>query len=73
MADIKVETKASSVKRAEVIKKHALWVVVFCCLIMVICYWQKTGQMTPSAAIPSMCACSMCVGVHVGKCQKERE
>lgn len=73
VADTKLETKASSAKRVEDMKKHTLWVVVFCCLIMVIGYWQKTGQMTASAAVPSMCVCSMCVGVHVGKFQKERE
>lgn len=71
--DTKLETKSSSAKKVEAIKKHTLWVVVFCCLIMVICYWQKTGQMMSSAAIPSMCVCSMCAGVHVGKFQKERE
>ena len=68
-----VDTKVSSTKRIEAIKKHTLWVIVFCGLILVIYYWQKTGQMMPSAAIPSMCVCSMCVGVHVGKFQKERE
>ena len=73
MADNKVETKAASAKRVENMKKHTLWVVMFCCLIMVIWYWQKTGQMMPSAAIPSMCVCSMCAGVHIGKFQKERD
>lgn len=73
ITDTKVETKSPRAKKIEAMKQHTLWVVVFCGLILVICYWQKTGQMMSSAAIPSMCACSMCAGVHVGKFQKERE
>ena len=73
VADDKLETKASRAKKIEAMKQHTFWVMVFCCLILVICYWLKTGQMTLSAAVPSMCVCSMCSGVHVGKFQKERE
>ena len=67
VANTKLETKSPSTR------KHILWAVVFCILFVVFCYWQKTGQMTASAAVPSMCVCSMCVGVHIGKFQKERE
>lgn len=73
ITDTKLETKSPRAKRIEAMKQHTFWVLVFCFLILVICYWQKTGQMMPSAAITSMCACSMCAGVHVGKFQKERE
>lgn len=30
-------------------------------------YWQQTGQMEPSAAVPCMCACTMMVGWGIGK------
>lgn len=73
MADHKLKIKAPQTKKIKDMKRHTFWVVVFCGLIMVICYWQATGQMMPSAAVPSMCTCSMGVGVHVGKFQKERE
>ena len=72
MADNKVETKSSSAKRAESMKKYTLRVVGFCSLILLIVYWEKTGQMMHSAAVPSMCACSMCAGVNIGKFLKER-
>lgn len=60
-------------KNVASMKKHTAWVVVFCCLIMLVSYWYHTGQMMLSAALPSMCTCSMCAGVHIGKFLKERE
>lgn len=41
--------------------------VVFGGLCVLFFYWQQTGQMEASAAVPSMCACCALAGVSVGK------
>lgn len=48
-------------------KRAGLYVI----MTLVFFYWQQTGQMMPSAALPCMLACSMAVGVHVGKYLRE--
>ena len=48
------------------------WVVLFMGLEYLFCYWQQTGQMQESAAMPSMIVCAMLAGISVGKNWKWR-
>ena len=48
------------------------WVVVFMGLEYLFFYWQQTGQMQESAAMPSMIVCAMLAGISVGKNWKWR-
>ena len=43
------------------------WVVVFMGLEYLFFYWQQTGQMQPTAAMPSMIVCALLAGISVGK------
>ena len=43
------------------------WVVVFVALEYLFFYWQQTGQMQESAAMPSMIVCALMAGISVGK------
>ena len=43
------------------------WVVVFMGLEYLFFYWQQTGQMQFTAAMPSMIACALLAGISVGK------
>ena len=43
------------------------WVVVFMGLEYLFFYWQQTGQMQSTAAMPSMIACALLAGISVGK------
>lgn len=36
-------------------------------LSILLFYWQQTGQMESSAAVPSMCVCALLAGVSVGR------
>lgn len=49
------------------------WVLLFICLEYLIFYWQQTGQMQESAAMPSMIVCALLAGVSVGKNWKWRK
>ena len=48
------------------------WVVLFIGLEYLFFYWQQTGQMQPTAAMPSMIVCALLAGVSVGKNWKWR-
>ena len=48
------------------------WVVVFVGLEYLFFYWQQTGQMQESAAMPSMIVCALLAGISVGKNWKWR-
>ena len=48
------------------------WVVVFMGLEYLFFYWQQTGQMQFTAAMPSMIVCALLAGVSVGKNWKWR-
>lgn len=48
------------------------WVVLFIGLEYLIFYWQQTGQMQSTAAMPSMIVCALLAGVSVGKNWKWR-
>ena len=50
----------------------AKWVMLFGGLSVLLFYWQQTGQMEASAAVPSMCVCTLMAGVGVGKHWKWR-
>ena len=43
------------------------WVVVFMALEYLFFYWQQTGQMKSTAAMPSMIVCALLAGISVGK------
>ena len=49
------------------LKACAKSAMLFGGLTILFFYWQQTGQMTPSAAVPSMCACTCLLGLGVGK------
>ena len=36
-------------------------------LNMLLLYWQQTGQMASSAAVPSMCVCMLICGIGIGR------
>lgn len=48
------------------------WVLIFIGLEYVVFYWQQTGQMESSAAVPSMIVCALFAGITVGKNWKWR-
>ena len=43
------------------------WVVLFMSLEYLFFYWQQTGQMQSTAAMPSMIVCALLAGISVGK------
>ena len=43
------------------------WGVLFMGLEYIFFYWQQTGQMESSAAMPSMIVCALLAGISVGK------
>ena len=43
------------------------WVVLFMGLEYLFFYWQQTGQMQSTAAMPSMIVCALLAGISVGK------
>ena len=49
------------------------WAAVFIGLEYLVFYWQQTGQMQESAAMPSMLVCALLAGISVGKNWKWRE
>lgn len=49
------------------------WVVVFMGLEYLFFYWQQTGQMQSTAAMPSMIVCALLAGISVGKNCKWRK
>lgn len=49
------------------------WALLFICLEYLIFYWQQTGQMQESAAMPSMLVCALLAGLSVGKNWKWRK
>ena len=49
------------------------WTSIFIGLEYLIFYWQQTGQMQESAAMPSMIVCAVMAGISVGKNWKWRK
>ena len=49
------------------------WPLLFIGLEYLIFYWQQTGQMQESAAMPSMLVCALLAGISVGKNWKWRK
>lgn len=49
------------------------WTSIFIGLEYLIFYWQQTGQMQESAAMPSMIVCALLAGLSVGKNWKWRK
>lgn len=48
------------------------WVLIFIGLEYLFFYWQQTGKMDESAAMPSMLVCALLAGLSVGKNWKWR-
>lgn len=48
------------------------WALIFIGLEYLVFYWQQTGQMQSTAAMPSMIVCALLAGVSVGKNWKWR-
>jgi hypothetical protein len=48
------------------------WAAIFIGLEYLVFYWQQTGQMQESAAMPSMIVCALLAGISVGKNWKWR-
>ena len=48
------------------------WGILFIGLEYLVFYWQQTGQMQSSAAVPSMIVCALLAGISVGKNWKWR-
>lgn len=48
------------------------WFLIFAGLEYLFFYWQQTGQMQPTAAMPSMIVCALLAGISVGKNWKWR-
>ena len=49
------------------------WVLIFIGIEYLFFYWQQTGQMQESAAMPSMLVCALFAGISVGKNWKWRK
>lgn len=49
------------------------WAAVFIGLEYLVFYWQQTGKMQESAAMPSMLVCALLAGISVGKNWKWRK
>lgn len=49
------------------------WTSIFIGLEYLIFYWQQTGQMQESAAMPSMIVCAAMAGISIGKKWKWRK
>ena len=49
------------------------WTSIFIGIEYLIFYWQQTGQMQESAAMPSMLVCALLAGISVGKNWKWRK
>ena len=49
------------------------WVLIFIGLEYLFFYWQQTGKMAESAAMPSMLVCALLAGISVGKNWKWRK
>ena len=49
------------------------WVLIFIGLEYLFFYWQQTGKMDESAAMPSMLVCALLAGLSVGKNWKWRK
>lgn len=48
------------------------WFLIFAGLEYLFFYWQQTGQMQSTAAMPSMIVCALLAGISVGKNWKWR-
>lgn len=49
------------------------WVLIFIGLEYLFFYWQQTGKMDESAAMPSIIVCALLAGISVGKNWKWRK
>ena len=49
------------------------WFLIFAGMEYLFFYWQQTGQMQESAAMPSMLVCALLAGLSVGKNWKWRK
>lgn len=61
--DMRTERKPQN--RSE--KTMVSGVVMWCVILVIIGFWYRSGQMAPSAAIPSMVVCAFAGGCRIGK------
>jgi hypothetical protein len=54
----------------EKLRECGKWALIFGGVCLVVFYWQQTGQMMPSAAVPSMMACTFGAAWCVGRACK---
>lgn len=55
---------------ADSLKEGTKWVAVFGGLSVLVWYWQVSGLMDSSVAVPTMCACTALAGWNLGKCAR---
>lgn len=51
----------------DLLKTCAMRVLLFGALSLLVFYWQQSGQMAASAAMPSLSACLVLAGCNIGK------
>lgn len=54
----------------DTLREGSKWVAVFGGLAILLWYWQVSGLMDVSVAVPSMCACTALAGWNLGKCAR---
>lgn len=64
--DAEYQPVKSSYNWLDNLKDCVKWAALFGGLCMLFFYWQQTGQMASSAAVPSMCVCCGLAGLGVG-------
>lgn len=55
---------------ADSLKEGTKWVALFGGLSILVWYWQVSGLMDSSVAVPTMCACTALAGWNLGKCAR---
>lgn len=55
---------------ADSLKEGSKWVALFGGLSVLVWYWQVSGLMDSSVAVPTMCACTALAGWNLGKCAR---
>lgn len=55
---------------ADSLKEGTKWVALFGGLSVLVWYWQVSGLMDSSVAVPTMCACTALAGWNLGKCAR---
>jgi hypothetical protein len=54
----------------DALREGSKWVALFGGLSILLWYWEVSGLMDASVAVPSMCACTALAGWNLGKCAR---